>query len=303
MRCSYCIVPKTRGNELSRPMEDVLAEAKFLARAGVKEITLLGQIVNNYGERKMPMRGGNGENEKRGENGGKTPFVQLLHGLNDIGGIERIRYMSPHPRFFCNDLIAAHGSLPKLCPSVHLPIQSGSNRILKAMRRAYLGEMILEIVGKLRDSVAKIGISTDIIVGYPGETEEEFEKTVSLFCDAKFNMAFVFKYSPREGTQSATLADSVSKEDKERRNQILLQHVERASEQYNGQFVGTTVNVLVEGHAKRGENMMFGWTPEHCKVLFPAENNHIGKILPVKIDSATAAALAGSLTANRSTNN
>ncbi|MDR2776820.1 MAG: tRNA (N6-isopentenyl adenosine(37)-C2)-methylthiotransferase MiaB [Puniceicoccales bacterium] len=286
MRCSYCVVPRTRGNEQYRPMEDIVEEAKFLAENGIKEITLLGQIVNNYGGRLMPVING------------KTPFVQLLERLDILPGIKRIRYMSPHPKNFSDDLILAHKTLSKLCPSVHLPIQSGSNRILVAMRRPYTAERILTIVKKLRRVVPNVGISTDIIVGYPGETEEDFAETVSLFDTAKFNMAFIFKYSPREGTRSAELVDDVEESEKERRNQILLQRVQEASLYYHQRFLGKTEEVLVEGHARRGTDTMFGWTPNHCKVLFKASENDIGKILSIQIDGSTTTILSGTIAEN-----
>ncbi|MDR1891364.1 MAG: tRNA (N6-isopentenyl adenosine(37)-C2)-methylthiotransferase MiaB [Puniceicoccales bacterium] len=283
MRCSYCIVPKTRGIEQYRPMQDIVEEAKFLAENGIREITLLGQIVNNYGGRLMPMVDG------------KTPFVQLLEHLNALPWIERIRYMSPHPKNFSDDLILAHKNLPKLCPSVHLPIQSGSDRILAAMKRPYTREKILEIVEKLRSAVPDVGISTDIIVGYPGETEEDFEETVSLFDAVKFNMAFIFKYSPRAGTKSADLIDNVGDGEKERRNQILLQRVQETSSYYHRKFLGKTVEVLIEGHAKRGEDTMFGWTSNHCKVLVKASENNIGRIVPIRIDGFATTILSGTL--------
>ncbi|MDR2779326.1 MAG: tRNA (N6-isopentenyl adenosine(37)-C2)-methylthiotransferase MiaB [Puniceicoccales bacterium] len=289
MRCSYCIVPRTRGNEQYRPMEDIVEEAKFLTKNGIKEITLLGQIVNNYGGRLMPTVDG------------KTPFVQLLESLNALPGIKRIRYMSPHPRFFSDDLILVHKNLSKLCSSVHLPIQSGSNRILAAMRRSYTREKILEIIKKLRDAVPNVGISTDIIVGYPSETEKDFEETVSLFDAIKFNMAFVFKYSPREGTKSAELLDDVEETIKEHRNKILLQRVQETSMHYHQQFLGKTVEVLIEGRARRGANTMFGWTTNHCKVLFEASENDIGKIVPVRIDSFATTILSGTIVQNAQT--
>ncbi|MDR1432829.1 MAG: tRNA (N6-isopentenyl adenosine(37)-C2)-methylthiotransferase MiaB [Puniceicoccales bacterium] len=282
-RCSYCIVPKTRGREIYRPMDAVLAEAKFLAENGTREITLLGQTVNGYGVTAMPTLGS------------KTPFVQLLEKLDAVNGIERIRYMSPHPQRFSDDLIFAHKDLPKLCPSVHLPVQSGSNRVLRAMGRPYTVEKILQIVEKLRDAVPRIGISTDIIVGYPGETGGEFEETVALFDAAKFNMAFIFKYSPRVGTKSAMLADDVPDVEKERRNQILLKRVEECSLSYNEQFIGQTVEVLAEGNARRGEGMVFGWTPNHCKVLFKAPSDSVGQIVSVRVEGCATTVLVGTL--------
>jgi tRNA-2-methylthio-N6-dimethylallyladenosine synthase len=272
--------------EVCRPMDEIVGEVEFLAKNGVGEITLLGQIVNGYGASTMATVGG------------KTPFVQLLERLNEIPALERIRYMSPHPTYFSQDLIGAHGNLPKLCPSVHIPVQSGSNRVLKSMGRPYGREKILAIVEKLRATVPEIGISTDIIVGYPGETAEEFGETLSLFDIIKFNMAFIFKYSPRSGTKSAELADDVPEMEKERRHKILLKRTEEISLAYNRNFVGKTVSVLVEGHAKRGENTMFGWTPNHHKVLFQATEGDIGKMVSVKINSFATTVLMGTLCRN-----
>jgi tRNA-2-methylthio-N6-dimethylallyladenosine synthase len=283
MRCSYCIVPRTRGREVYRPMADIIGEAEFLAANGTKEITLLGQIVNNYGGRSAT------------GNGGTSPFVSLLEKLNEIDGIERIRYLSPHPAYFTDDLIMAHKNLEKLCPSVHLPIQSGSNRVLRDMGRAYGREDVLRIVEKLRANVDGIGISTDIIVGYVGETDDEFRETLSLFDDAGFNMAFVFKYSPRPGTRSAEMCDSVSEAEKDSRNAVLLLRVAEASGRYNHRYVGKTVSVLVEGHAKRGGHIMCGRTGTHVKVLFPASAGDIGKILPVRIVGSAMAVLYGAV--------
>lgn len=283
MRCSYCIVPKTRGIESYRPMDEIVQEAAYLGAHGIKEIMLLGQIVNRYGGQKFPVKDG------------KTPFVQLLERLEQVEGIERIRYMSPHPTCYSDDLIAAHGYLKKLCPSVHLPMQSGSDKILKDMRRPYTREKLIEIVEKLRKTVPEIGISTDIIVGYPTETENDFQETVALFDQLKLNMAFVFKYSPREGTRSAELPDSVSDEEKERRNQLLLTHLSEISLHYHQSCVGREMEVLIEGHARRGESMMFGWTPNHYKVLFEASEDQIGRLAIVSIEQASVTALSGTI--------
>ena len=225
----------------------------------------------------------------------KRPFIQLLEKLNDIDGIERIRYMSPHPSFFTDDLIDAHRSLKKLCRAVHLPIQSGSNRILREMRRPYTREKIVKIIEKLRAAVPDIGISTDIIVGYPTETEEDFLNTVSLVKDIKFNMAFVFKYSQRPGTKSAELPDDVSEQEKCRRNKILLNIIEDVSLAYNKNFKGTVVEVLIEGHAKRGDDVMFGYTSNHYKVLFNANEEDIGRIVNVRIKDYTTTVLIGEI--------
>lgn len=284
MRCSYCIVPKTRGREYYRPMNNIVDEAVYLAQNGIKEITLLGQIVNKYGNNIIPFYNN------------KSPFVQLLERLNGIDGIERIRYISPHPSFFSDDLIEAHHSLNKLCPSIHFPMQSGSDRILKAMRRPYTRQSALSIIKNLRAKVPSIGISTDIIVGYPSETEQDFQDTISLLEEARFNLSFIFKYSPRTGTKSAALTDDVSEQEKERRNSILLEKASQLSLNYNKQFVDTTIDVFVEGHAKRGEYMLYGWTPQHCKVVFEGTDNDIGQILPIKITDCTTTILLGNKT-------
>ena len=269
MRCSYCIVPKTRGKEYYRPMDDIIAEIKFLAQHGIKEVMLLGQIVNNYGGRPHP--------------GIKPAFVQLLEMVNDIDGIERIRYMSPHPYYYSPELIEAHGTLNKLCPHVHLPIQSGSNRILRDMKRVYTREQIIDIVSSLRAQSPYMSITTDIIVGYPGETEDDFKETVDIFDKLQFDMAYIFKYSPRSGTKSAMLLDDISAAEKEKRNQILLKSTEKYSIESNKTLVGQTVKVLVEGPARYGPGKMFGWTDNHHKVIFDGNENDIGTIIPVKI--------------------
>lgn len=281
MRCSYCIVPKTRGREYYRPMNDIVDEAIYLAQNGIKEITLLGQIVNKYGNNAIP------------HCDNKSPFVQLLERLNGIDGIQRIRYISPHPSFFSDDLIEAHHRLHKLCPSIHFPVQSGSDRILKEMRRPYTRQTALSIIEKLRTKIPTIGISTDIIVGYPGESEQDFQDTVSLLEEARFNLSFIFKYSPRTGTKSATLIDNIPEQEKERRNSILLEKASQLSLNYNQQFINTTAKVFVEGHAKRGDNMLYGWTPQHCKVIFEGSDDDFGQILPIKITDCTTTILLG----------
>jgi tRNA-2-methylthio-N6-dimethylallyladenosine synthase len=283
MRCSYCIVPKTRGVETYRPMESIVAECEILAKRGVKEIMLLGQIVNNYGQNAVEFVNN------------RSPFVRLLERVDNIPGLERIRYMSPHPKGFRKDLIGAHCRLKKLCPSVHLPVQSGSDRILGAMRRPYTRARVLSIVGALRTSVPDISLTTDVIVGYPGETEEDFQATVDLLNGVKFNMAFIFKYSPRAGTFSATLPDSVSESEKDRRNKVLLDIVQRHSIEHNKMMVGRVVEVLVEGHAKRGENKFCGCTKHGDKVIFDGQVTLIGKFANIKITDFAISVLYGEL--------
>jgi tRNA-2-methylthio-N6-dimethylallyladenosine synthase len=283
MRCAYCIVPKTRGPEQYRSMEDIIDEVRWLAGRGTQEITLLGQIVNHYGMGKMPSIGG------------KSPFVQLLEKIQDIDSIRRIRFMSPHPDGFKGDLIDAYGNLSKLCPHVHLPLQSGSDKILRAMKRSYKREQFLSIVAALREKVPTISISTDIIVGFPGETEEDFQMTCDLFDGVKFDMAFIFKYSPRPGTVAERLGDQICQEIKEKRNQILLKKVEQYSKAYNESMVGTVKEVLVEGRARRGTGQFEGHTPEHKKVIFKGTEDRIGQIIDVYIEGSTISTFLGKI--------
>ena len=282
MNCAYCIVPKVRGAQRSRPAEDILAEIRKLAERGTKEITLLGQVVNAYGI-EFP-REGNVPN-----------FVRLLRGINDIDGIERIRFTSPHPSYFSDALIDSYGSLEKLCEYVHLPIQSGSDEILKKMNRPYKIDKFMGIVDRLRDRAPNISISTDIIVGFPTETEEDFESTRKAFRRANFDMAFIFKYSPRAGTKSALMPDDVSEDEKERRNAELLKELEKTSLDFNNALVGRTERVLVEGAARRGDGMMMGRTRTHRKAIFKAPAELAGQFANVKILAATTTALDAQL--------
>ena len=278
MNCSYCIVPKVRGAQRSRPAEDIIREIKALAERGTKEITLLGQVVNAYG-REFP------------QTGGVPNFVRLLRDINDIDGIERIRFTSPHPAYFSEALTDSYGSLEKLCEYVHLPLQSGSDEILKKMNRPYRIDGFLKIVDRLRKRAGNISISTDIIVGYPTETVEDFELTRKVFKEAAFDMAFIFKYSPRAGTKSALMQDDVPESEKERRNSELLSELEKTSRAYNDSFVGKVEEVLVEGAARRGENMLMGRTRTHRKAVFKGSLDLVGKLVDVKINAATTTAL------------
>lgn len=282
MNCSYCIVPKVRGAQRSRPMADILREIEYLAERGTREVTLLGQVVNAYG-REFPREGG------------ISNFVRLLRAVNEIGGIERIRFTSPHPSYFSDELIDSYGSLEKLCEYVHLPLQSGSDAVLKKMNRPYRAGRFLDIVSRLRKRVPNISISTDIIVGFPGETEEDFELTRSAFREAGFDMAFIFRYSPRAGTPSAEMPDDVPEEEKRRRNAELLGELEKTSRAYNGSLVGSVQEVLVEGPARRGEGVMMGRTRTHRKALFKAPESLAGSLARVKVLSATTTALEAEL--------
>tara|TARA_B100001248_G_C27380320_1_gene456561 strand:+ start:396 stop:1715 length:1320 start_codon:yes stop_codon:yes gene_type:complete len=283
MKCSYCIVPKTRGAERARPMNEIVDEIKGLADKGTKEVTLLGQIVNQYAVREFPFV------DK------KSPFVQLLEKVNAIEGIERIRFTSPHPVGFKDDLIECYQRLPKLCEYLHFPMQSGSNSILKAMRRPYSIQKFRQIINKLRALRPDIYISTDIIVGFPGETDADFEATRSAFEAIRFDMAYIFKYSVRPGTTAELKGDPISKETKEERNQILLDILGRSSLARNQSLVGTTQEVLLEGKAKRGENMFIGRTRGHRKVIVPASERLMGQLVDVHITDATVSSLNGEL--------
>lgn len=283
MKCSYCIVPKTRGAERARPMNEIVDEIQGLADKGTKEVTLLGQIVNQYAVREFPFV------DK------KSPFVQLLEKVNAIEGIERIRFTSPHPVGFKDDLIECYQRLPKLCEYLHFPMQSGSNEILKAMRRPYSIEKYRQIIEKLREIRPDIYISTDIIVGFPGETDEDFEATRSAFEAIGFDMAYIFKYSVRPGTTAEPAGDPISKETKEARNQILLDILSRSSLARNQSLVGTTQEVLLEGKAKRGENMFIGRTRGYRKVIVSASERLIGELVDVHITDATVSSLSGEL--------
>lgn len=283
MNCAFCLVPNTRGKERARSIEDIVEEVEELVANSTREVTLLGQIVNSYGRREIPFVGG------------KSPFVQLLERVNDVKGLERIRFTSPHPRGFKQDLVEAYRDLPKLCEHAQLPLQSGSNTILRAMNRPYSRERFTEIIESLRAVVPDIYLSTDIIVGFPGETDEDFEQTRELFERLRFDMAYIFKYSPRPRTAAEQLGDPVSRELKEERNQVLLKILHENSLRRNQGLVGMTEEVLVEGPARRGEGMFVGRTRGYRKVIFPGRERLVGELLPIRIEEATASRLMGSL--------
>jgi tRNA-2-methylthio-N6-dimethylallyladenosine synthase len=282
MDCAFCIVPKTRGDERSRPMEDIVAECRALAHRGVREITLLGQIVTSYGRRDYA------------HTDGISPFVQLLERVSAIDGIERIRFTSPHPRGFKQDLVDAYGRLPKLCGYVHLPMQSGSDRILRAMNRPYTRERYFEIVEALRAVRPDMYFSTDIIVGFPGETDGEFEQTRELFERCNYDMAYVFKYSIRSGTPAAEMGDQIPDEVKEARNATLLGLLQQNSVRRNATLVGTIEEVLVEGPDKTGKKFT-GRTRGNRVCIFDANPRIIGQLVSLKIDRASVSTLYGEL--------
>ena len=283
MKCSYCIVPKTRGVERGRPMDEIIDEIEKLAANGTREVTLLGQIVNQYGIREFPFV------DK------KSPFVQLLERVHEIEGIDRIRFTSPHPVGFKQDLIDCYARLPKLVEYIHFPMQSGSNRILKAMRRPYTIEKFKSIIAELRKVRPDMYISTDIIVGFPGETDEDFELTRQAFEEVGFDMAYLFKYSVRPGTTAEPLGDPITKEQKEQRNQILLEILRKSSLARNEALIGKSEDVLFEGPAKKGDHMFVGRTAGNRVVIVKASPRLIGQIVPVRFTRVTASTLFGEL--------
>jgi tRNA-2-methylthio-N6-dimethylallyladenosine synthase len=282
MHCSFCIVPKTRGDERSRPMDEIVAECAALAARGVREVTLLGQIVTSYGRRDYA------------HEGGITPFVRLLERVHAVEGIERIRFTSPHPLGFRQDLVEAYGRLPKLCAYVHLPMQSGSNRILRAMNRPYTRERYLEIVAALRAASPAMYFSTDVIVGFPGETEEDFAETRSLFEAVNYDMAYVFKYSVRSGTPAAALEGRVPDEVRDERNRVLLDLLTENSLRRNRTLVGAVQDVLVEGPDRTGRYFT-GRTAGNRVAIFAAHPRLLGTIVPLKISRTTVSTLYGEL--------
>ncbi|MGF1678642.1 MAG: tRNA (N6-isopentenyl adenosine(37)-C2)-methylthiotransferase MiaB [Candidatus Methylacidiphilales bacterium] len=275
MKCTFCIVPYTRGGERSRPIIDIVAETRELVSRGVKEVTLLGQIVNLYGRHEFPSQDG------------KSPFVQLLYALEDIEGLERIRFTSPHPIGYKKDLVHAFRELKKLCEHVHLPLQSGSNRILKAMHRAYTAERYRSLVAEMRNACPDIAITTDIIVGFPGETEQDYLETRQLVEEVAFDNAFIFRYSKRKDTPASELADQISEDVKEFRNKDLLGVIDRIAEAKLGDMVGRTVEVLVEGPSKTNAARWSGRTRQNKLVILEGPERLRGQLVPVRIVEST----------------
>ena len=279
MNCSFCIVPKTRGKERYRSIEEIGLEVRSLAVRGIREVTLLGQIVNAYGRGMLSRKNG------------KSPFVQLLEHIHEIEGLERIRFTSPHPTSFGDDLIDSFASLPKLCSYAHLPMQSGSDRILKAMNRPYSIGRFLEIVKKLRQVCPSMRLSTDVIVGFPGETDEDFQRTKEAFAESGFEMGYIFKYSERTGTPAAQLENKVPKEIKEKRNQELLSLLESQSLSSNQKLLGRSMEILVEGPARKGEGKLMGRTRCYRKVIFKGLPDSIGSLVDVRIEDVSSSTL------------
>jgi tRNA-2-methylthio-N6-dimethylallyladenosine synthase len=281
MHCTFCIVPSTRGHERSRPIAEIVEEVKRLVSQGVKEVTLLGQIVNLYGRHEFEVKDG------------KSPFVQLLYAMEEIEGLERVRFTSPHPIGMKKDLVQAYRELKKLCEHVHIPLQSGSDRILKAMHRAYTAEKFLKIIDELRETRPEMAFTTDVIVGFPGETEEDFQKTRALLQKADFDNAFVFKYSERKDTPAATMPDQISQEIKEQRNEDLLKLIDELAIKKGKALVGKQVEILVEGPSKTNPNRLSGRTRTNKIVIFEGDQRHIGQLMHVQIEESTGFTLYG----------
>ena len=272
--CTYCIVPYTRGREKSRAPEAIVAEVKGLVADGVKEIMLLGQNVNSYD--------GNG-----------TSFAELLKMLNDVDGLERIRFMTSNPKDLSDELIEAFAVCDKLCRNLHLPIQSGSNRVLKRMNRKYTREDYLKLIEKLRKTVPDITLSTDIIVGFPGETNEDFEETLSIVKEVEYDSAFTFIYSIRKGTPAEKFEDQIEESEKHRRFDLLVSAVNEISEKKNKAYQDRVEKVLVDGVSKNDKSTLTGRTDGFKLVNFAGKKELIGSIVDVKITDAKTFSLFG----------
>ena len=280
--CSYCIVPYVRGREMSRAQEDIIAEITELAAHGVREVMLLGQNVAAYGL--------NGIITPPADD--HSPFAELLRAAAQVPGIARIRFTSPYPSYFNGTLINAIAETPKVARMIHLPLQSGSNRVLAAMNRQYTAELYLEITERIKAAIPGVCFSTDIIVGFPGETEEDFNATRTLMQQVGFDNAFIFKYSPRQGAKSAQTEDSVPTEVKEQRNQILLADLAERTLNHNRALIGTTQEILVEGTSFRNEARWCGKTSTAKTVVFaPIPGVKPGDLISLKIAEATGMTL------------
>ena len=272
--CAYCIVPSVRGREVSRRPGEILAEVEGLAREGVRELTLLGQNVNSYGR----------------DLG--SSFDELLRACDAVGGIKRIRFTSPHPKDFRAPVIAAMAELESVCEHAHLPLQSGSTRVLKAMRRTYSRERYLRVVDELRAAIPDLALTTDLIVGFPGETEPEFEETVTAAEEVGYDGAFTFVYSPRHGTEAAAMPDQVPEDVKRERIERLIEVVQRVAETRNRERVGRIEEVLVEGPSRNTPELLRGRTRRNTTVNFSGTAS-AGELVPVTIEAATSTTLRG----------
>lgn len=277
--CSYCIVPYVRGRERSRQPRDIIEEVKELAKEGYKEITLLGQNVNSYlrveREKNIPFE----------EYQGVNSFATLLRAINKIDGIERIRFISPHPKDFTDDVIEAIADCEKVCKLVHLPLQSGNTKVLKEMNRKYTKEQYLNLVEKMKNKIPNLTLSTDIIVGFPGETDEEFEDTLEVVEKVGFEQVYMFIYSRRVGTPGDKMQNQIPEDIKHKRFDKLKALVESQIEENNKKYIGTTQKILVEGESKNNSNMLSGRTESNKVVIFEGSKELIDKIINIKIIS------------------
>ena len=276
--CSYCIVPAVRGREQSRRPGEIVAEVEALAREGVKEVTLLGQNVNSWGRDLAPEL--------------RTEFGELLRACDAVDGIERIRFTSPHPKDFRPPVIAAIAESRSVCEHVHLPLQSGSTRILKAMRRTYTRDRYLRLVSELREAIPDLALGTDVIVGFPGETEDDFRETLDVVEEVGYDSAFTFVYSPRSGTEAAQMTDQVPEEVKRDRMERLVEVVQRIAAARNAARVGLVEEVLVEGPSRTDQALLRGRTRRNTTVNF-AGPGEPGELVPVRIEGATSTTLRG----------
>jgi len=281
-KCAYCIVPAVRGREQSRGPGEIVAEVSALARDGVREVTLLGQNVNSWGRDLAPSL--------------RTEFGELLRALDRVNGIERIRFTSPHPKDFREPVIAAMAECPAVCEHVHLPLQSGSTHVLKAMRRTYSRERYLALVEKLRSAIPDLALTTDIIVGFPGETEADFSETLEVVEEVGYDGAFTFVFSPRTGTEAATMSDQVPEEVKGERIERLIEVVHELAARRNAERVGRVEEVLVEGPSRTDPAVLRGRTRRNTTVNFSGAAE-AGALVDVRIVSSTSMTLRGTQTA------
>jgi tRNA-2-methylthio-N6-dimethylallyladenosine synthase len=281
-KCAYCIVPRVRGREVSRRPGEIVAEVSRLAGEGVREITLLGQNVNSWGRDLAPDL--------------RTDFGELLRACDAVPGIERIRFTSPHPKDFREPVIAALAECDAVCEHVHLPLQSGSSRILKAMRRTYDRDRYLRLVERLRAAVPDLALGTDIIVGFPGEAEADFAETLAVVEQVRYDSAFTFVFSPRAGTEAATMPDHVPEEVKRERIERLIALVQRIAAERNAERVGRVEQVLVEGASRTDSSLLRGRTRRNTTVNFSGPARP-GDLVDVRIESATSTTLRGSVAA------
>ncbi|MCZ6678535.1 MAG: tRNA (N6-isopentenyl adenosine(37)-C2)-methylthiotransferase MiaB [Candidatus Poribacteria bacterium] len=277
--CTFCIVPFVRGRERSIPLPLLVNDVKRLVDEGFKEVVLLGQTVNSYHD-------------------GQHNFVDLLFAMSEVEGIERVRFTSPHPSDATDGMIQAMASCDKVCNQIHLPLQSGSTKVLQAMRRTYTAEAYRDLVAKMRERIPNLAISTDVIVGFCGETEADFMETCNLMAEIRYDSAFMFKYSARDGTLAhRTLEDDVSEEEKGRRLRTIIELQEGISHELNQALIGETVEVLVEGESRRDADKYHGKTDGFKTAVFPKVNSKIGELVRVKVESATAHTLLGEIVA------